>query len=89
MSDSLKAAPVDEIFSALQPYLVVILATFSPKRIMYGSDWPVCTVGVSDAWKKWRQVVQKFCYLAELSEAEQVWIWSGTAILAYGLKELY
>jgi L-rhamnono-1,4-lactonase len=41
MTASLKAAPVDEIFLALQPYLVVLLATFGPFRTMFGSDWPV------------------------------------------------
>jgi len=88
MPDSLKSAPVDETFMALQPYLVVIMATFTPFRIMFGSDWPVCTIGVDDAWSKWRQVVQRFCYLAGLSQAEQIMIWSGTAIKAYGIKDL-
>jgi L-rhamnono-1,4-lactonase len=88
MPDSLKTAPIDEIVIALQPYLVVIMATFGPFRIMFGSDWPVCTIGVEDAWKKWRQVVQRFCYLASLGQEDQIMIWSGTAIKAYGIKEL-
>ncbi|KAH9223168.1 amidohydrolase family protein [Leptodontidium sp. 2 PMI_412] len=91
MPSALKNAPVDEIVLALQPYLVVILATFGPFRIMFGSDWPVCTVGVEDdggAWKKWRGVVQRFCDLASLGTEDQIMIWSGTAIKAYGLKEL-
>ena len=88
MPDSLLNAPVDEIFTALQPYLVVIMATFTPFRIMFGSDWPVCTVGVDDAWTKWRQIVQRFCYLAGLSQVEEIMIWSGTATKAYGIKEL-
>jgi L-rhamnono-1,4-lactonase len=88
MPDKLKTAPADEIFLALQPYLVVILATFGPFRIMFGSDWPVCTVGVDDAWKKWRQVVARFCDLASLNKEEQIMIWSGTAIRAYGITEL-
>lgn len=88
MPDALKAAPVIEMFMALQPYLVVLLATFGPFRIMFGSDWPVCTVGVTDAWVKWKQVVEMLCRIASLSEAEQIMIWSGTAIEAYGIKEL-
>jgi len=88
MPDSLKDAPVDEVFEAIQSWLVVILATFGPFRIMFGSDWPVCTVSVEDAWKKWRQIVQRMCLLASLSQAEQIMIWSGTAIKAYGIKEL-
>jgi predicted TIM-barrel fold metal-dependent hydrolase len=41
MPASLKTAPVDEIFLALQPYLVVILTAFGPFRIIFGTDWPV------------------------------------------------
>jgi L-rhamnono-1,4-lactonase len=36
MTASLKTAPVDEIFLALQPYLVVLLATFGPFRYVSG-----------------------------------------------------
>ncbi|RKF79786.1 L-rhamnono-gamma-lactonase [Golovinomyces cichoracearum] len=87
MPATLKAASVDEIFIAMQPYLAVILATFGPSRIMFGSDWPVCTPDVDDAWNKWRLVVQRFCSLASLSPEEQKMIWSGTAIKAYGLDK--
>ena len=88
MPDRLKTGTVDEIFEALQPYLVVILATFGPFRIMFGSDWPVCTIGVDDAWKKWKQVVERFCDVASLDESQQIMIWSGTAVKAYNLTEL-
>ncbi|TAQ84707.1 hypothetical protein B7494_g6966 [Chlorociboria aeruginascens] len=88
MPDALKKGPIDEIVIALQPYLVILLATFGSFRIMFGSDWPVCTIGVEDAWKKWRHVVQRFCSLASLNQEEQIMIWSGTAIKAYGIKEL-
>ncbi|KAG9246765.1 hypothetical protein BJ878DRAFT_478004 [Calycina marina] len=88
MPDQLKAGTVDDIFDALQPYLVVILATFGPFRIMFGSDWPVCTVGVDNAWKKWRAVVQRFCDVASLDQEQRIMIWSGTAIKAYNLTEL-
>lgn len=88
MPDYLKAAPVDEIVVALQPYLAVIIASFGPFRIMFGSDWPVCTIGVENAWQKWKAVVERFCYLASLSQEEQIMIWSGTAIKAYGIQEL-
>ncbi|KAI1002261.1 hypothetical protein K3495_g5944 [Podosphaera aphanis] len=85
MPDALRAAPVEEVFSALQPYLTVILATFGPSRIMFGTDWPVCSLGVEESWNKWHAVVQRFCSLASLSPADQAMIWSGTSITAYGL----
>lgn len=87
MPDSLKTASVDETFEAIQSYLAVVLATFGPSRIMFGSDWPVCTIGVEDSWKKWQQVVQRFCSLAGLNREEETMIWSGTTIKAYGIKD--
>jgi hypothetical protein len=39
MTASLKTAPVDEIFLALQPYLVVLLATFGPFRYVSGEHF--------------------------------------------------
>ncbi|KAI9735432.1 MAG: hypothetical protein M1818_006438 [Claussenomyces sp. TS43310] len=89
MADALPTASGDDIFMAIQPWLAVILATFGPSRIMFASDWPVCTGGPGDeAWRKWRQVVQRMCELADLGLPEQIMIWSGTAIRAYGIEEL-
>ncbi|WP_030247372.1 amidohydrolase family protein [Streptomyces sp. NRRL S-455] len=31
----------------LRPYIDVALAAFGPDRLMYGSDWPVCTLAAS------------------------------------------
>ncbi|RDW62736.1 amidohydrolase 2 [Coleophoma crateriformis] len=88
MPAGLKSAPVPEIFEGMQNHLAIILAAFGAFRIMYGSNWPVCTVGVEDSWTKWREVVQRFCYLGGLTPEEQIMIWSGTAIKAYNIKEL-
>ena len=56
---------------------------------MFGSDWPVCTVGVGDgAWKKWKAVVERFCTAAGLEMEDQIMLWSGTAISGYGIKTL-
>ena len=74
----------EEIFETLQPWLIVVLTAFGPSRIMFGSDWPVCTIGVADAWEKWRWVVQRTCQL-NLNKAEEIMLWSGTAIKAYGI----
>lgn len=57
--------------------------------MIFGSDWPVCTVGVGGrAWSKWKWIVEQFCDVSSMSVAEQVMLWSGTAIEAYGMKEL-
>lgn len=77
----------EEIFEMLQPWLIVVLTAFGPSRIMFGSDWPVCTIGVAnDAWERWRWIVQRMCQLANFSMRDDIMLWSGTAIKAYGIK---
>lgn len=82
------AAPAEKIFEVLQPWLIVVLTAFRG-RIMFGSDWPVCTIGIKDnAWHKWALVVQRMCQMANLNKAEEIMLWSGTAIEAYNIKSL-
>lgn len=62
---------------------------------MFGSDWPVCTVGSGggeddkglgdEAWLRWKEVVDKMCWMASLSDEERAMIFGGTAKQAYGL----
>ncbi|KFY72480.1 hypothetical protein V499_07389 [Pseudogymnoascus sp. VKM F-103] len=86
LPDSLKTESANHIFAAILPWLSVILAAFRG-RLMFGSDWPVCTVGVGeDAWKKWRAVVERMCEMGGFGMEEQIMLWSGTAIVAYGLN---
>ena len=88
MPDSLKQRSPEEIFEGVFPWLAVVLAAFGPGRIMFGSDWPVCTVGVGEgAWEKWRKLVQRTCYMASLDRDEEALVWGGTAIRAYGIKD--
>ncbi|KAL2259300.1 hypothetical protein VTK26DRAFT_7067 [Humicola hyalothermophila] len=87
LPDRLKERSAEDIVSAILPWLAVVVAAFGPSRIMFGSDWPVCTVGVgSDAWKKWHRVVEMVCDFAGLSQEDQEMIWSGTAKKAYNLE---
>jgi L-fuconolactonase len=66
----------------LNPYLDVVLEAFGTKRLMFGSDWPVCLLACP--YPKWVMLVENA--LEELSIPEQERIWGGTAIEAYGLK---
>lgn len=54
---------------------------------MFGSDWPVCTMGEagSNGWARWRDVVEKMCWMASLEDEERAMIFGGTAKKAYGL----
>jgi L-fuconolactonase len=64
-----------------QPYLDVVFDAFGPNRIMFGSDWPVCTVAAS-----YEQVVNIVAdYTRQLSKLEQAEVWGETARKFYGL----
>ncbi len=66
----------------LRPYWDLACESFGPKRLMYGSDWPVCTLRAQYA--EWFQAVEKLA--ATLSHAEQQSFWSGAACEAYRIE---
>ncbi|WYZ41638.1 hypothetical protein EsH8_V_000533 [Colletotrichum jinshuiense] len=88
MPDSLKGQDPNAIFEAIFPWLGVILATFGTRRTMFGSDWPVCTVGVDEAWRKWKLLVERTCYMATLEPEDQAALFGGTALKAYGIDKI-
>lgn len=63
------------------PYLEVALETFGPKRLMIGSDWPVCTLAADYA--DVIGIVGEF--LAPLAAAEREAIEGGNAARFYAL----
>jgi L-fuconolactonase len=65
----------------LYPYIEIVLEAFTPKRIMFGSDWPVVTLASS--YRRWIDTVRSA--IAQLSTTEKERILSGTAIEAYRL----
>jgi L-fuconolactonase len=66
---------------ALKPYLDVAVEAFGPDRLMVGSDWPVCLVGVEyGAWFKTLEA-----YFSGFSESEREDVFGGTASWVYGL----
>jgi len=67
--------------ATLQPYIDVALAAFGPKRLMFGSDWPVVLLAAN--YDQWYGVVTNA--IARLSQPERDRIMGGTAIEAYGL----
>lgn len=65
----------------LDPYLDTLLECFGPKRLMWGSDWPV--VDLAGGYDAWRNAA--LAYLARLSEDERKAILGGTAARFYRL----
>jgi L-fuconolactonase len=69
---------------SLKPYLDHIFEAFGPRRLMFGSDWPVCLLAAE--YREWYQTVKSYC--AGLSPDEQEWVFGRSAELMYGLEEL-
>lgn len=65
-----------------KPYLDHVLNSFTPSRMMFGSDWPVCLLAASYA--DTINLMENF--IASFSISEQESFWSGTAKRAYKLK---
>jgi len=63
------------------PYMQAALEAFSPRRLLFGSDWPVCTL--SAPYGDVVGIVDDF--LARLSPDEQAAIRGGNAVRVYGL----
>ncbi len=65
-----------------KPYHDVVTSTFGTKRLMYGSDWPVCLVAAS--YKKVLQIATE--YFASFSADEKNNIFYNNAIEFYNLE---
>jgi len=65
------------------PYLDVVLEAFGPKRLMIGSDWPVCTL--SGSYEDVMGIV--IDYADQLSPDEREAILGGTCARFYGVDD--
>jgi L-fuconolactonase len=66
----------------LRPYADIALDAFGPGRLMFGSDWPVCTLAAS-----YGEVLQAARDLTgDLSDTEREAIFTGTATRLYRLQ---
>jgi L-fuconolactonase len=66
-----------------RPYLDIVFECFGTKRLMAGSDWPVCTLAAS--YSAVMQIVGE--YIARLSRDEQAAIWGGNPKSFYRLPD--
>lgn len=65
----------------LRPYIEVVLSAFGPKRLMFGSDWPVLTLASN--YKQWVDTLRRV--VSDLSADEQEEICWRTAKRTYQL----
>ena len=71
----------DDSLQTFEPYLDVVMATFGTKRLMFGSDWPVCLVAAS--FNKVLQMVKD--YFTSFSANQQEDIFYNNAVEFYNL----
>lgn len=65
----------------IRPYWDVTLEAFSPQRLMFGSDWPVCLLQTE--YSQWLSAVRELA--SELSASQRDRLFAGTAIDSYRL----
>ena len=65
----------------VKPYVDLLIECFEPKRLMWGSDWPV--VDLAGGYSRWREA--SLNYLARLNGEERSAILGETAVKFYGL----
>jgi L-fuconolactonase len=69
-------------YEQILPFMETALEAFTPARLMFGSDWPVCRVAT--AYVDWVRTVNRFA--ATLSVAEREAFFHTTAARAYRLE---
>jgi L-fucono-1,5-lactonase len=67
----------------LQPYLDVVLEAFGPRRLAFGSNWPV--VNIAASYVGWWEALQMMLARYDLSSADRAAIFGGTAARFYRL----
>lgn len=65
----------------LRPYVEHVLGVFGPHRVIWGSDWPVCTLAAS--YHDWCEAADTL--LSRCTESERTAILGGNAIAVYRL----
>jgi L-fucono-1,5-lactonase len=66
----------------LAPYVAHVLAVFGPRRLLFGSDWPMCLVAAT-----YDQIIDAVrVAVRSLDAADSAAVFGGTAIQVYGLR---
>lgn len=65
----------------IRPYTDLLLATFGPGRLIFGSDWPVCTL--ASTYQRWVDTAEELT--AACSAGERIAIFGGNAAAFYRL----
>ncbi len=83
LSGLVTEAASDWTVDDLRPYVDHLLNTFGPSRLIWGSDWPVCTLASS--FERWLETTDLL--LCQLSSSERDAVMGGNAARAYNLRD--
>jgi len=83
LSGLVTEANADWSIADLKPYLDHLLNSFGPDRLIWGSDWPVCTLASS--YERWIATTDSL--LSGLTADERNAILGGNAAQAYNLRD--
>ncbi|KAK9326729.1 hypothetical protein V1520DRAFT_350676 [Lipomyces starkeyi] len=77
---------LDNAVEVVYPWASAVYENFGAKRIMWGSDWPVCKLGgKEDALRNWKYICDRLVDRIGFSDEEKEWVWEKTCIKAYNL----
>jgi L-fuconolactonase len=76
------ARPKEWTADDLAPVVNHVLEVFGPDRVMFGGDWPVCTLAAT--YRQWVEALKAI--VKERKEAEQDKLFHDNAAAFYGLK---
>lgn len=88
LQDEDTPTPIKELLKQVKPWVDVVFSVFGPQRIMFGSDWPVCSAaGLGRrAWQHWVDLVALILDERALGSEDRLRVWSGTAVEAYRIN---
>ena len=85
-SNSMNQGAVQVIKERVEPWCNHVIKAFGPERVMFGSDWPVCSInGGSNAWPYWKSVLQEILIETLGIDALET-VFHGTAARAYKIS---
>ncbi len=67
----------------VKPYLDIVLEAFGPERLLFGGDWPVCTLATP--LSTWIEIVKSWSNKA-LTKSQKQGLFSENAKRIYGIK---
>jgi L-fuconolactonase len=68
----------------LRPYVDLVVEAFTPSRLMFGSDWPVCLL--AGDYRAVKNCIES--YAQQFSPQDRALIFGGVAARFYGFKDL-